>query len=402
MAVNPLISLQAQAPDIGQTFSNTLLNLGRIRQIQQARQEAPQRARILESQAQAAEAAVPTAQAQFNVAQRNRINSVAVGAREILPDLKAGNITRVISTLQNRASSLEKAGIDNSDTLEAIDLATNDPNTLIQQATSAIDMGAKLGAFTPKGSASPKAFAPIIDPKTGKLSSTVFDPQTSTFRQVEVPGVTQLTPEQKTGLEIKEAKEKSVIEISEAGAKERIKLREKRSSEITAELSERNRGAARSGRTLRKALTLAKKSSQGLKGAATLQLSRLIPGIDASDEGSLDSALKELALEQLQQFKGPTTDFEFGVTESIAGSLGQSQSSNIARLKSLDRASWFNQREFDQFDKHVKSGGDPDTFKFNFGEPIKTKKGVFTLQDIQDTAVKNTLTIEETIKRLNK
>ena len=68
----------------------------------------------------------------------------------------------------------------------------------------------------------------------------------------------------------------------------------------------------------------------------------------------------------MQQFKGPTTDFEFGVTESIAGSLGQSQAANVARIKSLDRARFFNEQEFKQFEKHTKAGGDPDSFSFNF------------------------------------
>jgi len=175
-----------------------------------------------------------------------------------------------------------------------------------------------------------------------------------------------------------------------------------RASDIIKEMSERNRGAARSEVILRQALNLSQNASQGLTGSAKLKLSRLLPGIDSTDEAVLDATLKTLALDQLQKFKGPTTDFEYGVTESIAGSLGNSKESNIARVKSLDRARFFNEQEVKQFKKHMRAGGDPDSFRFNFGEEVKTKKGVFTLQDIQDTAVQNNLTIEETIKRLNK
>ena len=195
--------------------------------------------------------------------------------------------------------------------------------------------------------------------------------------------------------------EKADIEVSKTEKKEIIKQRVKRTSDIKKELSERNRGAARSGRTLRQALTLAKTASQGLGGSAKLQLSRLVPGIDVTDEAGLDATLKQLALEQLQLFKGPTTDFEFGVTQSIAGALGSSQASNIARIKSLDRARFFNEKELSQFNQFIKDKGNPDNFSFNFNEVMKTKKGPFTLQSIQDTAVENNLTIEETIQRLN-
>ena len=150
------------------------------------------------------------------------------------------------------------------------------------------------------------------------------------------------------------------------------------------------------------ALTLAQKASQGLAGSAKLQLSRLIPGIDSTDEGALDATLKQLALEQLQQFKGPTTDFEFNVTQTIGGALGQSKESNLARIKSLDRARWFNEREFQQFNRHIKDGGDPDNFRFDFQDKVKTRKGRFSLQDLQDTAVDQNLTIDEVISRLNR
>lgn len=61
MSANPLIALQTRTPDVGAAFSNALLNLGRINQLQRSREEQPLRSRILEAQAQTREAAVPTA-----------------------------------------------------------------------------------------------------------------------------------------------------------------------------------------------------------------------------------------------------------------------------------------------------------------------------------------------------
>jgi hypothetical protein len=131
-------------------------------------------------------------------------------------------------------------------------------------------------------------------------------------------------------------------------------------------------------------------------------LSKLFPGIDASDEAALSQSLTNLALDELQKFSGPTTDFEFQKTEEIAGTLGDSRAANAAKVASLQRANWFVKREAEQFRDHVKSGGDPDAFAFDFDEQIKTKKGTFSLQDIQDTALANNFTIEQTVKELNK
>jgi len=201
---------------------------------------------------------------------------------------------------------------------------------------------------------------------------------------------------------IRETPEKlAEIEVSKTQRKERVKLKEKRASDITSELSTQGRQSKRSLRKISEASRLADRATQGVGGNLKIQLARLFPGIDASNESALTSAFKNLALDELQKFKGPTTDFEFRVTEDIAGSLGQGKSANIARLSSLARAAWFNGREAQQFRQHVDSGGDPDTFSFNFGEPVKTRKGVFTLQDLQDTAVDNNITVQEVLKRLN-
>jgi hypothetical protein len=244
----------------------------------------------------------------------------------------------------------------------------------------------------------------VRDPGTGATAPRLT-PVSGTDKpvgKVQLASSLGQTAEQKQASEIAAARTKAGIEVSRAEQIETVKQRVKRGSEIRKELSTRNREAARSGRNLNQALRLAGRATQGLTGAVKVQLSRLIPGIDTSNEAALGASLDQLALDQLQAFKGPTTDFEFGVTRNIAGRLSDPRQANIARVKSLSRNAWFNQREFDQFDRHVKAGGDPDTFRFNFGQEVKTKKGVFTLQDIQETAVDNNLTVEETISELNK
>lgn len=196
--------------------------------------------------------------------------------------------------------------------------------------------------------------------------------------------------------------ESARIAIDKAQKVEAAKSREQRISGIRTEMSDRNRLAARSEVRLTRALKLANQATQGLSGDLKVQFAKLFPDIDVTDEASLSQSMRLLALDELQKFKGPTTDFEFGVAESTVGALGDPKTANIARIKSILRNNWFNSRETEQFNRHVDNGGDPEAFRFNFGEPVQTKKGVFTLRQLQDTAVENNLTIDEVIKRLNK
>lgn len=409
MATNPLIA--ASGSNIVPTFSNVLTNVGNIQQQEIIAEQAPERQKLLESQAEIASKQVPSELQEFTEQDRAFASSVADVSRRIIPDLESGNVNAAIAKLQNRSTRMKASGVDTTNTDKAIELAKTNPAELLRASKNAVAVDERVNvkktAFQFGGQETLKDEEGNLflatgkrNPATGTVETAVSPIGGGTAQPVGKLSLVSATGE--TAKERIETKKKeSRIAIEQARGTERAKLIEKRGSDITKELSQRNRDASRSMQTLNKALTLAQQSSQGLTGSSKLQLSRLLPGIDASNEAALDASLKQLALEQLQQFKGPTTDFEFGVTQAIAGSIGQSQSANIARVKSLKRAAWFNKREFDQFESHKKAGGNPDAFRFNFGESVKTKKGVFTLQDIQDTAVQRNMTIEETIKRLN-
>jgi hypothetical protein len=193
----------------------------------------------------------------------------------------------------------------------------------------------------------------------------------------------------------------SAIAVEQARAVAGAKNRESRISAKKTEFSTRIQGAAREGVRLNAALNAAATATQGLTGALKVQLAKVFPDIDVSSEAALDQALGQLTIDQLQKFKGPTTDFEFAKSQLTVGALGDSKTANVARLKALQRNSWFVTRESQQFNRHIKDGGDVDNFAFNFNELIKTKRGNFTLRQLQDTAADANISIEETLKRLN-
>jgi hypothetical protein len=396
MAIDPRITMGIRVPDAGSVIGTFNRNMQNNEEQKRIAEMQPLRVQQAEQTTELNQQAIDAGNAQANdMADQRKLksfNDFAIGNQSIIDNaVNTGDATQLQSALVKRRAQLVQDDLSTAETDEAITMLGQGN---IQGVVSALSDSVKLynqSSGQGQSQVSIKSSAPIINPDTGQLSIPTFNPNTNTTELLPVEGAFQETPTQKQDREVKAA-----------SVKKRAELKETRTSQIKTELGDRNRSAARSQRPLKQALKLAQTATQGLSGSAKLQLSRLIPGIDSTNEAALDATLKQLALEQLQQFKGPTTDFEFGVTQSIAGDLGNSKEANTARIKSLDRNNWFNQREFKQFQNHVGSGGDPDTFSFNFGEPIKTKKGVFTLQDIQDTAVDNNLTIEETLQRLNR
>jgi hypothetical protein len=194
----------------------------------------------------------------------------------------------------------------------------------------------------------------------------------------------------------------SQIDIKEAAKKEALALQAKRNSDLHSELSGRNREASRRKTRVKEALVLSEQAADGLQAGLARRLANIFPNIDVKDENALTVALTQLQLDYLQSFKGPTTDFEFGVTQRITGSDMTPKESRRAMLKALERSAWFMKEEYNQYMAHLKNGGSSDNFAFNLGAIVSTKKGDFSLEDIQKTAVSRHMSIEDVLRQLNK
>mgnify|MGYP003647965310 CR=1 FL=1 len=396
MAIDPRISMGAQAPNLQTSlklFQDTLNNIQNRKMNAQsmAQNENMNPLRVQEAQQ------VVDSNDRATVTNRENeiIRSIADFAPTLKPFLERGDNLGALQSLQSRKQDLLSRGVtDTTHTDEAIQAITNGDTDQVLQSLNVAQREA-VSRGIPVNGQTQRQFAPEIspvqaDPNTGQQYVVETDKNTGQSRRVDIPGAIQRT-----------AAQTRETEVRQVNAVETEKGKVARSNEIQKELGDRNRSAARAQRPLKQALTLIAKADQGVTGSVKLQLAKLIPGIDVSDEGQLDAVFNQLALEQLQLFSGPTTDFEFAVTQDIAGSIGNAQTANLARVKSLDRNNWFNQREFTQFNNYIKNGNDPDGFAFNFQETLKTKKGDFTLQQLQDTAVSNNLTIEEVLGKLN-
>lgn len=320
--------------------------------------------------------------------------------------LEAGDIETTKRILENRVNRLSSQKRDPSHTqrtLEKIRLAemTNDPGALedAKQDIASILQDAQNRQI---GDATRKIGAREIYDNGTIVASTQQGPIVWTPDGREVYGeeaARTIAEAQKADLQHR--RDISDIDVQETVKKERVTQAARRDSELISDMSTRNRTSARDQRTITEALQLSAQAAGGITAGIKLKLSKLLPGVDVGNEAALDSALTQIALDQLQKFKGPTTDFEFGVTQDIAGSVTDPKTARLAKLNSLKRAAWFNQREYTQFVRHQRAGGSSDDFAFDFNEVVHTAKGSYTLQDLQETAVANHMSMEDVLQKLN-
>jgi hypothetical protein len=386
--IDPRISLLARVPDLGQTFNNIQNRLN-------SRETQQQNTQLFDMQ-------MAQGQQEMQDARDNRrLRSVAeFSTTQILPNIN--NPQLLASKLQQRIAMMDNdPNTDSTESREALaQVLSGDVEGLRRDAQASVALFNMRNGQQQQ--VSEKFFAPQTDQVTGQQYVTKVNPNTGVGERIDIQGSIQPTNAQTLQSETEAAQVAADLEIKTKKTIATNNARVSRTSTMKQDFSESRKLAARSNRKVLEAQKLVSQASQGLGGVAKLQLSRVFPNIDASNEGALGSAFKSLSLDELQKFKGPTTDFEFAVTEDIAGSLGQGAFANQARLASLERNNWFVNRESEQFDKHIKDGHDPDQFAFNINEIITPKKGgkSYTLQSIQDTAVANNINIDEVIKRL--
>ncbi len=321
---------------------------------------------------------------------------------------KSGNLTQKKIAIARMAQDAQAKGEDIKGLTELLASRTDDELTtrVLNRARMLSDVGEQLNERMkaqkgPEGMASAKT--EILEDGTVIQALPDGDVEVRNPLGNIVTGQDRLNVlEASQNFRLDRLKTESGIAIKQAREVAGAKAREGRISDLRKEMSTSNRLAARGKLKLNQTLGLIDQTTGGVTDKAKLRLSKLFPGMDVSSEGALVSSFRSLALDELQKFKGPTTDFEFGIAESIGGVFGDPKTANRARIKSLQRNGWFVQKEFEQFNNFIKAGGDPDSFAFNFGEPVGTKKGVFTLQQIQDTAVERHLSIEEVLEKLNR
>jgi len=260
------------------------------------------------------------------------------------------------------------------------------------------DINALLGAYgSGQGrDVSVKSYAPV-QRADGSWMIPTFNPNDQSASAVEIPDLVTMTP-----------KEKADLEARTAASRTRQTGYEERAGAMLKDAGELARTAKQNQVLVREALLFSDYATQGIPGRVKMAFAQFVPEMDVTDEAGLMAAQTQLALNQLQFFKGPTTDFEMGVVQSQVGRPGDPRSANQAKLKALQRNNWFLDENLRQMKSWQKSGEDMDYYTFNFEKPVTVAGkqltlpdgSPVTLMDLQHTAVEYNLSIEEAIKKI--
>jgi hypothetical protein len=320
------------------------------------------------------------------VGQQQKLQTLQAQAAQVLPDLESGNFQGAALKLD----AMIQADPGNQDLQQAKQMLSTNPadftditRRVVQQAQGV--QGQRQLAI--------KSSAPITHPETGQVSIPTFDPNTREAKLVPLEGAIVETPSQKRDADVR-----SDVKAT------RLKQRVKRTSDMRRDFTNKAQQAAMARVKINDASILIDNATQGLAGSAKLLASSVFSGIDAGDEAALSSAFTRLAMTELQNFKGPTTDFEYNVAAGIPGTLGAGKAANLATIASMKRANWYVEREAKQFNDYIKQGHDPDLFRFNYDEiitPVKNGKS-YPLSEVQKAAVRSHISMEEAIKMLRK
>lgn len=130
MAINPLIALQAQTPDLGQAIGSGLQNAGSLQTLVDNKQMAPAR-----KQAAAADMDM------------NLIKSLAIGSKQLKYYLDNNDIGGAEKFLNERKAHAQALGLPTEHTDTALNDLKTDVNLLKKKTEDTINIGTQLGIF---------------------------------------------------------------------------------------------------------------------------------------------------------------------------------------------------------------------------------------------------------------
>lgn len=145
------------------------------------------------------------------------------------------------------------------------------------------------------------------------------------------------------------------------------------------------------------------KAAQGPLAQFIPSLSRVIPGLDGTNEQVAAAQINDFVLDKMAAFKGSTSEKELDFARETVAKLGNTREANMAIIRSFLNASYLAEVENEQFDRHTANGGKARDFVFDFDTvilPGHPTHGDVTVSDIQETAMANGLTMEAVVRRL--
>jgi len=217
-------------------------------------------------------------------------------------------------------------------------------------------------------------------------------------------GLVQGTPEFNKFIE-ERSKKTGLVEVK-TFEKESEKLAAKSDAAVRDEIRENARTASRQLGRVRSLSNLLDKAETGALKQFISGIGRFVPGFrtlfpNLPEAQAASAAINAFVLDRMQAFKGTTSDRELEFARQTVAQLGNTPEANKIILRTFENVIFLAQQENKQFDKFVEKGGKPRDFIFDFEKPLfpnDPKLAKLTLDNLQATAFRNGITIQDAMK----
>lgn len=264
--------------------------------------------------------------------------------------------------------------------------------------------GADLKTLTDQALNPPETFEEVLDSQGNILGQR----SSKTGKVVDDPRAIETEAQLRQSL-AKKAAGRNITNVNVGGTrvqafeKESGKLGAQADNSVRTEVKANARNAGRHKARVKNLQRTLDKASQGPLSQFIPALSRVIPGIDGTDEQAAAAQINDFVLDKMSAFKGSTSEKELEFAKETVQRLGNTREANQIITRSFLNAALIAEQEDRQLKEHVKNGGKPRDFVFDFDAvavPGHKVHGDVTLSDIQETAIANGMTMEEVIDKL--
>lgn len=385
MALDPRISLAANAGDLSRIIPSALQTFAMAQQAAQQAEEAPIRQELLNLQLDQARAAQPTELQQFEAAQDQRLGSIAKFAQSVLPDLQAGNFDSVKTALENRFRALDEQGINTDDTVEAIDTFNRDPQAFLQDAQQAVQLAKQRGLIQAPTGIQSSAFIPGVGfatlSKTGEAGVVPIAGAGETAQQKRLADIEKQKEVEKLKGEqsIKTEQEKAKIELQTAASKEEQKQLGKTRADIATKIKAGARDGRKTLREVGRMKDALAKLSTGRLAQAQQSIGSLIPGIRDADAETFNSMVNQFILARKDELLGGgiLSDADIALLQTVGPQLGNTAEANLNILNTFEQVA---NDAIDRGSRFAEFKGNAEDFELDLAkEPIQQQE---TLQPI--------------------
>lgn len=281
--------------------------------------------------------------------QTANIKSVAISAQRLKG--MGNNPVRQEKFLKDHIAKLDKQGRESEDSQYALKMLQSGDTKAFN---SALDESINLERYSrmqtnAKGKRF-KSYAKVLIQDGGKNYWEIpyINEQTGEGGAVRIPlEATELTPEQKSALEV---------------STYQAKLQEKEADRVTTEYrKKRNEGAPKVA-NLRKTARILQQASTGTFADAITTFKRMF-GQDVTTDEQLGAAIEQMVLDQADLMTGVLSDTDIKILKDSVIGMGKSKKGNAAILTDMLHRAESTIAVGDRFLKYTEEGGDPLLFK---------------------------------------